>query len=391
MNNKKIMIDSDYVKSLYKTYIDVHEKVKEEKIEVTGEIKSRSMYVNACSKVNNFSLNNAKNELVDGIQKIRIKISQTMHALNDLEGGIDVTPYYTRNTNSKEYKDAKNAISGNLIKMDLVFFRQYYGDKCFEEKGKWYIELGNYKYNITDNSLYDKKLKKSIKVNYYVPGNYDNLSTLNTTTVFTGTTPQNSGTLIVQPTWNNNEKMVASATKFINEFANTDLKNNKNIIMGGSKFGSYSLQIAAHSGKLYDTVVCINAAALVTDKNVRPGARIQFKSISDLKKLDGKNIYFVVAEGELIAYRHHSGNSDWASCYTTQSYLYSGLRLVTRNCPNAEVYLVTNSKDTIYKSIKSKNYHYSQNTWSKLGINSKYHGHGYEGIIKDILNGSLCN
>ena len=35
MNNKKIMIDSDYVKSLYKTYIDVHEKVKEEKIEVT--------------------------------------------------------------------------------------------------------------------------------------------------------------------------------------------------------------------------------------------------------------------------------------------------------------------------------------------------------------------
>ena len=131
-------------------------------------------------------------------------------------------------------------------------------------------------------------------------------------------------------------------TKMVNKVANTDLENDhcRNIIAGDSAFGAHVLKIAASEGKdVYNTVICINNAVIVDGVNGKAGQKTGFDSLEDLKGLDGKEIYFISANGDPNVNCNYGKNGAvMASCSAEDSYLCTGIDNLCQQCPNARIH-----------------------------------------------------
>ena len=414
ISKKVIKVESNYVNKIYKgTYVPIYNSINNlPPIKCNGEIKGMYNKEDGDSKKKK-----CEKKILDSIQDIRILISQTMHALNDVEGGINVKSYYKKNPNSNIYKRAKADVKGRLQKINLMTYIRLYGKKKVKNiNGKWYLFLNDkYTYNITDSKLTIKGKNKNVAVgvDFMLPSNHGSLSDMNTVTAFMAsfetkgkkgkktTKTVISNAIVIRPhNANVDGNYVAHTTKFMNEFAKTNRSKCTNTIMGGSKYGAKSIEIAADNSSkakgtkrnLYDRVICTNNAAIVTGINSREGLKKQI-SKDQLKNLDGVDLYFISAANDPNMHKNKNDNWDDSKSSITNSYLGSGIKTILKNCPNSQVYLISNSprKRELSGLSSSNRYHYSPDYWDKCGINQKHTEHGYGAILDETLAGSLIS
>ena len=216
--------------------------------------------------------------------------------------------------------------------------------------------------------------KVELETYFYLPSHitdYSQLSNLNTYTFFTSSQKQyvntiqnreiNTVTMMVvkQDPLAGKYDAVKSITKMGNNAANTNLKKCQNIIGGDSVYGAHSLKIAASSGDLYKTVYCVDNAAIVTGENGKAGTKEQFSSVNELKGLDGKNVYFINTSGDDNYAMGADMSIQRGRAYVSvnnikNSFTYTGIELVAKNCPNAKVHIVYQDQDTAKAYQKTK-------------------------------------
>lgn len=180
---------------------------------------------------------------------------------------------------------------------------------------------------------------------------------------------------------------IAGTTKFINKAVQTDLEKCQNIITGGSRFGARSLKIAAETEDLYQTVICVNNALLV--KGVTStGAKESFDSIEQVKKLNGKNIYFISSKNDNNLNMLSRGDNGFANdSDVTKCYVYTGINILLENCPESQVYFISNNDNPSFANISHSNYHYGRDLWRQVAKSDDYSDHG---SLHEILN-DLCS
>lgn len=269
---------------------------------------------------------------------------------------------------------------------------------------------------------------KTLQTYFYLPSHvvqsndYSQLENLNTYTFFSTSQSQYVNTIqnrkincvsmmvIKKDPMGENYDTVRSITKMANQAANTNLTKCKNIIGGDSVYGAHSLKIAASSGDLYDTVYCVDNAAIVTGYNGKARTKEQFSSIDELKGLDGKNIYFINTSGDDNyatgadmsvqngrAYVQLGSRGNVSTEDVKHSFTYTGIELVAKTCPNAKVHIVYQDQDTskgyqktnFPKALNELDSRYS-NIWNDsskwdLFANKKYKTHSEGNYIPHDL------
>ena len=392
MDDKIIQIDTDNIFPIYQKYSTIPDILNDIKITIPDKINS--VYNNACN-ISNLSFEQSKKAIVKIANNTQNMISQTMHALNDIDGGIDVSMYGDAQRDSKEYTEARHAIIGeyNLVKANNDFFQKLIDDgklKQGQDDRGVYVEYGYKnadgsevcKYYYERNQLKVSKVGKngekntySCKVEFYVPNgySYDDLTGLNTFTTFNSpySSKKNSSnhkearhisasanSIVINVLWETGgtttstqkEKeehakgVAAPATRLINYIKEgTNAKGNtQNIISGGSRFGAYSLQLAADNGDLYDTVICVNNALIVKGVTGRPDEKSQLTP-EQVRNLDGKNVLFVNTRMDTnpVNNKNKKFNSDYKSASRkfdlSTGYTYTGIDYLAKNCPNANI------------------------------------------------------
>ena len=307
-----------------------------------------------------------------------------------------------------------NGRSEEDIEKALTFFNQF--DNCKIDGMNVYV--GDYRYNINERKLYCQGKKNGIPLDLHIPTKdgkvlqAEDYSHLNTITVLSGTKSggsngehdinNKSNAIILAlgegPFSKNalNDQMtsnVTSATKFVNLLTGTDLDKCQNIIIGGSQFGAKSLRIAAQSGDLYKTVVCVNNAVIVAGENAGKTSKERFANIEELRGLDGKNVYLISTKMDpnLTMDGSQSGGTYDKNKDITTGFVYTGTKLLVDNCPNASIHLITNNEHEEFKYIQGENYYYDdEKVWNGLagsyveGSSSNDHAQ-YHNIIRDTI------
>ena len=371
IEDEVVDIESDIVMEASEQYASVESTVESTTIEIPASItpyaSSIISTVNESKVENTEALNSTKETLITIYESIE---AIDNHITSDTGKVFDFNDIWAMAYNKKTGSKLKAA--------GLDFFRQ--NKDCqingsvvtFTQNGK------TYKYNLANKTLTVNG--ESVKVGFFVPSGTKDYSKLNTFTYFIqdgydNPTAYPSDAVDVEVKRGDNkyfvkQKMVAESTKFMNGVAKTDLNNCQNIIGGDSLYGAESLKLAATNGNLYKSVYCVNNAVLVTGKNASRGNKVQFDSLSQLKGLDGKNVYFISAQGDENFNHCAKNGGGWVSCSYDEGYVFTGLDLVAKNCPNANIYLVysKNGKSQIknhYASLdkKYKNVHYLSDKW----------------------------
>lgn len=402
-NDKEVVdVDVDIVLEASDQYSNIENILSSSTIEIPKTITSYAFsvkeVVEKSRNENQETLNSTKNTLVNLIQNVQDIDNEIANINLDKFDFNDIWALaYNRKTGS------------NLKVADLDFFKQnkdciINGDEVtFIKDGK------TYKYNLSTKLL--KVNGESVKVGFFVPSHANDYSKLNTFTYFTADGYENiagnpSNAIVIRFSKNDvqstdnrgNHKfgkraMVPEATKFMNGVAKTNLNNCQNIIGGDSLYGAESLKLAASNGDLYKTVYCVNNAILVTGKNATRGEKVQFGSIDELKGLEGKNIYFISATGDPNFDHCAKNGSGWKSCGYNEGYVFTGLDLVAKNCPSANVFLVyskTGKSGIIkhYNSLDKKyaNVHYLSDKWNCFAKKDyQTHGDGNR-IMPDLIS-----
>ena len=292
--------------------------------------------------------------------------------------------------------------SGSLELVDSSFF-----ERCGWPVNGNVVTVGEYSYNIKNHTLsVNGQVFAGVFIS--VPSGVSDYSTLNTLTMLTESGHSakdrnkdvgNFSNCIVASFTNADSdiytkpKNVAHVTKFMNQVAGTDLSKCQNIITGGSRLGARSLKIAAASGDLYQTAICVNNAVLVKGLNSIGRGKECFENLDSLKGLDGKNVYFISskADGNFMKRGRNGDESD--PCYhITEGYVYTGLNIALENCPNANFYFISNNDDPAFATISSPNYHYANALWSKVAASNDYAEHKtFHDILRDLCGSNLIN
>lgn len=237
----------------------------------------------------------------------------------------------------------------------------------FSDGGTYTDEKGNTKLTQLETFFY-------LPSHIVESGDYSSIKDLNVYTFFSADQTLNDGSnykdsintreintftmmVIKQDPLREKYDTVASITKMGNKIAGTDSKCS-NIIGGDSVYGFHSLRIASQNGDLYDTVYCVDNAAIVTDQNGKAGTKEQFDSIEELKGLDNKNIYFINVSGDdnystgvekvpdgdkyhiTNAYVHLDKDKSVSYEELQTSFTYSGIKMVAEECPNSKIHIV---------------------------------------------------
>ena len=268
------------------------------------------------------------------------------------------------------------------------------------------------KYDMKKHKFYVNG-KYAFDAEFFVPSGVTNYSQCNTYTYFCSSSndykdvinKRNTNSVVLKIT-KYSEKVhfdkyseVATATKFTNQVAKTDLNNCQNVIGGDSVYGAHSLKIAAKSGDLYQTVYCVDNAALVTDINARRNNKEQFSTIEELKGLDGKNVIFMSASGDDNLACHY-GNSTMTKCPYDQSYTYTGVKLLCETCPNAKVSFIyqptksyQNQIAALYKDLENKysNFSYDTSAWDSYARKRYEYHSGGNYIVSDLAEAPATN
>ena len=267
-----------------------------------------------------------------------------------------------------------------------------------------------YRYNIKDKKFYVNDSGDSYAGNVYIciPEGVSDYSKLNTITMLNGpekngqsehskTAKGAEGNSIVISLGNadkdvspetDNAEIIAAITKMVNHAANTDLSKCQNIITGGSRLGANSLRIAAQTGDLYQTVICVNNAVIVNGENYdsrKYQDKVCFANLEELQGLNGKNIYFISTRGDGNI-NHKMGNT---LTNIPNAYLYTGIELAIKNCPDSQIYLVENTGKEEFKELTGPNFHYRPDLWKVFtnDYENKYDHHSYyKNILRDICS-----
>ena len=384
-------VDTEVIHQVSDDYGDVKSTLGNTKISITNSIVKKyagdiTSLVNSGNDDINGDLNNAKNVMIESVSSIEY--------VDDQIESADIKNFDFNDI----WKYTGKIISTGVKVADKEFFEQ-----CGYTVDKNIVIVGDYKYNVK-NHTFSINGKSIGNVYFYIPTGVSDYSKLNTLTMLSHVDSYGierkrdvgaaSNSIIVAFDKADSSALkvpsnIAGTTKFINQVAKTDLSKCQNIITGGSRFGARSLKIAAETGDLYQTVICVNNAAIV--KGVIGGRGRQkeaFDSIEQLQKLNGKNIYFVSSKEDPNLTMYYNGKSETErNNDVTKCYVYTGMELLTKYCPDSQVYFISNNDNPEFANINSPNYVYGRNLWSQVAKSNDYAKHG---TLHNLLN-DLCS
>ncbi len=381
-----IDVDTDVIEKVSASLTDVEETVSSNEIQVPASVAEYASGVESAAE-------SGKQEINSGLNEIKGEVVEKIQSVIETDNSIKFDGF--KNPSFKDIWEATHKLNLNkLVPADASFFAQN-PDCKINGNLVTYSKDGN-------TYTYDLKTKKFTcngsvinKLGIYVPSGVTDYSKLNTFTYFVQdnfdkTTQYPSNAIVIRVLKTtvqsggkfNKHTEVVGATRFINGVARTDRNNCQNIIGGDSVYGAHSLKLAASNGNLYDTIYCVNNGALVTGENAKKGEKEQFASLADLKKLNGKNIYFISATGDPNLASCYGSKGAMTPCSFDQSYTYRGAELVARYCPNAKVYAVyggTEAKpgiQNLYRNLDRRynNFTYLENEWNNM-VKGNYHSH----------------
>ena len=439
--------------STYKSYVPSYNKgksssiIEEEVVEIDTDVIMET--ANGLAEVEN-SVNSVEVSIPSGVSSyaegISFIVSETKSAVSEIldeskstlldtlnaneEIDDEVIPPTIQNMNFSDiYKLAYNKKqNSSVIEANAEFFR-----KCGYPVDGDVVTVNNkgkvYQYNMKSHTLtIDGTNKVGVKI--YIPNGNRDYSKLNTYSYFAATitsgngrtydsliNEQQSNSIILQFNKNGENSggvqnkngedgvfikqyEVSEATKFINTVAKTDISSGKcrNIIGGDSKYGASSLIMAANYPDLYQTVYCVNNAAIVPGyAGAIKGTKTQFDSLEQLKKLDGKDIYFISTSNEDNFYH----NKGWQSTNNYENgYTYNGIKLICENCPNANVHMVynegKNKNPRLIEGLKNlentySNYSYNGDEWSDFAKGNYYSHSQGQYITSQVASADATN
>ena len=384
-------VDTEVIHQASADYGDVKSTIGNTKISITNSIVKKyagdiTNLINSGNDDINGDLNKAKNLMIESVSSFEY--------VDDQIESADIKNFEFNDI----WKYTGKIISTGVKVADKEFFEQ-----CGYTVDKNIVIVGDYKYNVK-NHTFSINGKSIGNVYFYIPAGVSDYSKLNTLTMLShvdsygierkrdvGAT---SNSIIVAFDKADSSALkvpsnIAGTTKFINQVAKTDLSKCQNIITGGSRFGARSLKIAAETGDLYQTVICVNNAAIVKGVNGGRGRQKEvFDSIEQLQKLNGKNIYFVSSKEDPNLTMYYNGKSETArNNDVTKCYVYTGMELLTKYCPDSQVYFISNNDNPEFANINASNYVYGRNSWSQVAKSNDYAKHG---TLHNLLN-DLCS
>lgn len=381
-----IDVDTEIIDKLAKEYGIIENEVSSNNIKVPSTITSYAGPIVATSKKGN-------NEVSKEVDSIKGQMIETIKSLADADSSI-VNSDFKNYTFNQLMQAAAKLKMNKLVPAGLDFFKNNPNCKINGNEVTFNQNGNVYKYDLASKTFTcnGSKIKN---LGIYVPSGVSNYANLNTFTYFVQgdydrTTQYPSNAIVIRVIKKEvqsgqkfvKQSAVAGATRFVNAVAKTDLTNCQNIIGGDSVYGAHSLKLAANNGSLYQTVYCVNNAALVTGINAQKGEKEQFSSLSELKKLNGKNIYFISSTGDPNLACHYGNKGILTPCSNDQSYTYTGAKLLAENCPDAKVYAVYGGSKakagikTAYRDLdrRKSNFTYLENDWYSF-VKHEYNTH----------------
>lgn len=372
-------VDTDIIDALAKEYGIIENDILANTITVPRSVSEVGTSIQ-------ITVSGGNSTLTTEVNNVKSEMTETIQALMQVDNSIPKADYLNFTFNQLTAAAQKLKMN-KLVPADINFFKnnpdcKINGDVVtFTNKN----DGNTYTYNVA-NKTFTCNGSRINNFGIYVPYGSTDYSKLNTFTYFVQgdydrTTSYPSNAIVLRVIKNevgnlhfNKQTEVAGATKFINNVANTDLTNCQNIIAGDSVYGAHSLKLAASNGNLYNTVYCVNNAALVTGVNAQKGEKEQFSSTEQLKGLNGKNIYFISATGDPNLACHYGNKGALTPCAYRDSYTYTGVELLTKVCPDAKIYGVYGGSKakpgikTLYRNLsdKSNNFTYLENGWSNF-------------------------
>ena len=347
-------IDTDVIQEAALELQTFEEEVNNVELTIPQEVSSYTADISA-------SANNARNELNNLLEKLKTSMVTTLTSVE----GIDQEIGNFNVSDASFTKIANLAYDVKLNSKARVATREFFKNGGCTISGDFAILRTNgkeYKYDMKENVFYVNG-NPAFETTFYVPTNTTDYSKLNTYTFFAAPNykniinDRNINSVVAKIIKFSESKPfnkfseVADLTKFTNAIAKTDLSRCQNSIGGDSVYGAYSLQIAAGSGNLYDSVYCVNNAALVTNLNAHPREKAQFSSLEELKKLNGKKIYFVSSSGDQNLNSHYGKDGAMTTCAYSDGYTYTGIKLLSENCPDAEIHMVYKPANSTHQKL----------------------------------------
>lgn len=405
LTNTIIDSDIDIINQIVQKYINAQEIASDTAVNIENptqepEIEEIKNMVTGLATELNEEFCAVASSLTDTWDRLTA-VDDSIPDLNDSTGRI----FDAFLTGTESWKSSKK-----LHKAKIDFFAQH-GCKIDGDNAIYEDDKIEYTFDVKKSSLSvrDKKtgVVSSVKVDYLIPegtANYGNLSTVTyivSDQFKTDNQSFSSDAILILPVYNekkhkdNKSLMIndfSNATEFINKVVGTDVKKNKNTVMGSSKYGALALQTAAKSDT-YNAVVCVNNALIVMDENGVSAGKEKFSNYDDVYGLDGKDIYFISTSNDPNTEKMGKGSNCWMDCKDIRdSYFYTGIKLLLEKCPNAHVHVITNSKEEnafLELARKYSNYDYSPDYWNKFYLGN-YHGHNdYGKVVKNIVSSSL--
>lgn len=414
--SSETIVDIDYerLNSFISKYDELEKELNSIEITIPPLLESYAGSISAIVQNGKSESTGYLSELKQSLVEILNITAETDQAIKDIELGKisfkDLSSVVYDRSQSSEVRMVTESVFKNL---------GYTPD----ESG--FITINGCKYNVKNHKFYNGN-DEAFEAYFYMPQNAltnGNYNELNTYTFFSEKGYHNlidncsSNSVLLRITKYPADKQftklneVSLATKFMNQVVGTGTSTSgtgkacRNIIAGDSSYGANALKVAAQSGDLYQTVYCVNNAAIVGGEggNGHPGTKNQFATLEDLKGLNGKDIYFISAPGDENLNHCYTGKK-WAESVTSydNSYTYKGIELICQNCPEARVHFIINEsqmkgKETqlidLYKNLETKynNFSYDSSEWNNLTDPSyRYHSSGHN-IVYDAANWSVTN
>lgn len=387
-----IDVDTEVINDVSKDYGEIENLVSDTKITIS-----------------NSEIQEAAGDLTSVVEKGKADIEKDLNSLKEqMVESVSAIEYVDEDIEPADIKDFDfNDIwkyTGKLKASGVKIADKEFFEKCGYTVDGDTVTVGEYQYNIKNQKFFING-KAIGKAYFYIPTGASDYSKLNTLTLLCqGSRKQDVGSssnsIIIaldngDSSYLRNPSNVAGVTKFMNQVAKTDLNKCQNIITGGSRFGARSLKIAAESGDLYQTVICVNNAAIVKGVNGGNGsAKEVFESLEQLRKLNGKNIYFVSSKDDpnlTMLYKKNSPKGEIARDNdVTKCYVYTGINLLIDNCPDSSIYFITNNDDPAFANISSPNYVYGRDLWNQVANSEDYAIHGtLHNILNDMCSSNL--
>ena len=413
VNDITVSIDPDKLMSATSMYNEIVNDVAGIELVVPESVASYTEPINTAIQTGKDEISNHLSDLRKSLVEILNITAETDECIKDM----DLNNLTFENISQVIYNRNQNS---DLVEAPAWFFKQKEG--CTIEGDVATFKMGDKTctYNLK-NHMFSVDGNRAFEAYFYLPMNSlsdKKYSKLNTYTCFVGKDYKNdllnlsdkevsnSAVIKIMKFAGDNKydiyEETALATKLMNSLAGTET-GCKNTIAGDSVYGAHSLKIAASTGNTYQSVYCINNAVIVTGENGLENWKTQFSSLDELKGLDGKDIYFISASGDENFNRGKGSNHNWSKTVKYEDgFVYTGIKILCENCPNARVHMVYNEagagnrEQSLIPLLRDlgttySNYSYEAINWTDFGQESyKTHTSGQK-IVSEAAAAAATN